>query len=132
MSSHFVYRTGLRGLATATLFAGTALLGACGQGYGGGPSDPNPPLDPLSVAATPALRFTPSTLTVHVGDAVTFVFGAVGHNLFFDQANGAPANIPNETANASVQRVFNTAGTFHYECHIHPGMAGTIEVQAAN
>jgi hypothetical protein len=66
----------------------------------------------------------------HEGRArVTFAFGSVGHNVFFDTAAGAPADIPGINANTSVTRIFNTAGTFTYICHIHPSMQGTVVVQ---
>jgi plastocyanin len=65
-----------------------------------------------------------------VGGTVTFEFGAVDHNLYFDNAPaGAPANITAPTSNTSVTRTFATAGRFDYNCHLHPGMTGTIVVQ---
>ena len=44
------------------------------------------------------------------------------------QRHAPPADVPTST-NAQVARQFNTAGTFPYECTVHPGMAGTIVVQ---
>jgi plastocyanin len=108
-----------------------ALLGAVvacsGGGYGTtGPGNPPPP--PRTVAATNNLVFSPSTLHVNAGDQVTFSFGSVAHNVFFDAGNGAPTNIDGINANTTVQRVFPTAGTYKYNCHIHPGMNGTVVV----
>jgi plastocyanin len=81
------------------------------------------------VAATPSLAFTPASITVHPGDAVTFAFGSVGHNVFFDAQAGAPADIDGTNANVSIQRTFATAGTYQYTCHIHPSMHGAVVVQ---
>lgn len=115
-------------LALAAALMALAALAACGAGYGNvdGPQNPG---DGKTVAATPSLTFTPATLTVTAGDAVTFAFGGVAHNVFFDAAAGAPADIPGQNANASVQRTFTTAGQYTYTCHIHPEMHGTVVVQ---
>jgi plastocyanin len=67
---------------------------------------------------------------VEAGDEVTFAFGSVAHNVFFDAGTGAPADIAGTNAGVSVTRVFPTAGVFHFTCHIHPSMTGTVTVQA--
>ena len=85
--------------------------------------------DGHTIAATPSLAFTPATLTVDAGQAVTFAFGSVPHNVFFDQAAGAPSDIAGQNTAVSIQRTFATAGNYHYTCHIHPGMQGTVVVQ---
>ena len=118
-------------LVLATL-AG-ALMAACGSnGYGTAAPPPPPPPPPPpgnTVAATPSLAFTPATLTVNVGDVVTFAFGSVAHNVFFTQQAGAPADIGGSNANVSVTRTFATAGTYAYTCHIHPSMQATVVVR---
>ena len=112
-------------------------LAACGGGtgpYGGttnqNPPPPPPPVSGTTVNATPSIAFTPATLTVDAGQAVTFAFGSVGHNVTFDtQAAGTPADIPGINSGVAVDRTFTTSGTYRYHCTIHPGMAGSIVVR---
>jgi len=108
-----------------------ALLAACGGDY----SSPTEVVDPTpvqaaTVQATPAERFTPGRVNLIAGGTVTFEFGSLQHNVFFDNApGGAPANITAPSANKSVTLTFPTAGTFAYNCHLHPGMSGTVVVE---
>lgn len=106
---------------------GLLCIAACG---GGMATSPTPPSATAIVQATPSIQFTPRTVNLTVGGTVTFEFGAVDHNLYFDNAPaGAPANITAPTSNTSLTRTFGTAGRFDYNCHLHPGMTGTIVVQ---
>ncbi|HEY8850861.1 MAG TPA: plastocyanin/azurin family copper-binding protein [Gemmatimonadaceae bacterium] len=116
------------------LFAVTCFVAsACGGGgYGSTPpstTSPNTPPVADQVDATASLAFDPPTLTTQLGHAVTFAFGSVGHNVFFDPATGTPVNITGVNANTSVTRTFDTAGTFTYTCHIHPYMQGKVVVE---
>jgi plastocyanin len=79
-----------------------------------------------SVDATLSNTFTPATAFVSVGGIVTWTF-ATQHNVTFE-GSGAPANVPT-TGSGSVSRTFPTAGTFQYQCTIHPGMSGSVVVQ---
>jgi plastocyanin len=112
-----------------------ALLGACGGdggGYGG--TNPMPTSGPVvtsaTVAATPAIQFTPATVNLAVGGTVEFDFGTVAHNVYFDNdPSGAPENITTPSFNTRVVTTFPAKGRYVYNCHIHPGMTGVIVVQ---
>lgn len=99
-----------------------------GGGYGAGPVvDPTPGVD--EVVATSALSFNPATLNTTAGHTVNFVFASVAHNVFFDAKPGVPADITGSNVNTSVTRLFATAGSYTFSCHIHPAMHGTVIVQ---
>ena len=103
-----------------------AALVACG----GDSTSPPVPVQSATVQATPAEKFTPNNIALLQGGSVTFDFGSLAHNVFFDGApTGAPANITEATSNRSLTLTFDTKGTFPYNCHIHPGMRGTITVE---
>jgi plastocyanin len=109
-----------------------AALGVAACGGGSTSTGPQTPTLTADVAATPALAFTPGTVTILQGGTVTVKFGSVGHDVFFDNAPaGAPANIGGVNANTTKTLTFNTVGTFVYNCHIHPGMSGRVVVVAA-
>jgi plastocyanin len=121
-----------RAISALACFTIAASAWACSSSsYGDGPTA-TPPNTPhtKTVQALPSIAFSPSTVTVAVGDTIAFAFGSVPHNVFFDAAAGAPANIPTGTSNAVVSRVFTVAGQYPYTCHIHPGMSGTVVVTA--
>jgi len=111
--------------------AAAVACGGDGNGYGGvtDPGGGGPPTATATVRATPTIQFTPATVELTTGGTVTFDFGTVEHNVFFDNAPpGAPANITAPSANQTVARTFTTAGQYRCNCHIHPGMTGTINV----
>ena len=88
-----------------------------------------PPVSSARVDATPSIAFTPANISLTTGGTVTFAFGSVPHNVFFDNdPAGAPGAIDGVNANVAVQRTFPVAGVYNYYCHIHPGMRGTIVV----
>jgi plastocyanin len=76
----------------------------------------------------PANVFVPFLVQVARGATVTWRFGAAPHNAIFVPATGAPADIP-IVSNVDVARTFPTPGTFRYDCTIHPGMNGVVEVK---
>lgn len=83
-----------------------------------------------SVAAVITMQantFTPTQTTIRVGQSVLFDFPADQHNVTFAQRTGKPADIPS-TSGQSVTRTFGAAGTFPYDCTLHPGMSGQVIV----
>jgi plastocyanin len=110
----------------------TSVLFAAACGGDDDPTNPTggPPSPTATVQATPGIRFTPATVELTVGGTVTFEFGTVPHNVFFDNAApGAPENITAPTTSQAVTLTFPTAGQYRYNCHLHPGMAGTVNVR---
>jgi plastocyanin len=109
-----------------------AVLSACGGGAAGTTTGPPPGPPPMTatVNATPNIAFDPSPANIVPGGTITFAFGSVAHNVYFDAVAGAPADIPGNNATTSVSRTFASPGRYGYGCHIHPGMRGSIVVGA--
>lgn len=80
------------------------------------------------VTMPPGDVFTPFQVTVPVGGSVRWEFPQKPHNVIFDRKAGAPTDIQS-TANASISRTFGLAGTYPYDCTLHPGMAGEVVVR---
>lgn len=80
-----------------------------------------------TVRATDQRTFVPATVTIKVGQTVTWTNdGSIPHSVTFD--NGAPFD-ESLDAGATVSRTFTTAGTFAYHCTIHgASMSGTVVV----
>ena len=83
-----------------------------------------------SVNATGQNLFTPQTVTITTGGTVSWTFASALHNVSFGSTAGAPTNISN-TASSTVSRTFNSAGTFNYDCTLHPGMTGSVVVSGS-
>lgn len=81
---------------------------------------------PLQAAVSVVdFEFDPSSSTIAAGGEVTWTWGgSVDHNVTF--ATGT--NSATQTA-GTFSRTFATAGSYPYQCTIHPGMDGTIIVQ---
>lgn len=72
--------------------------------------------------------FTPATITVTVGDTVTFVNDSSHpHDVTFDDEilGASPLFDTGETHEVT----FDRTGTFEYVCVIHPGMHGNVVVE---
>lgn len=123
------------GMASTTLTLGAAAGGntveASAAGLTGSPVSfsgtgvlATPPPNTASVTVAD-FSFTPPTSPLAVGGTVTWTWaGAVDHNVTFSSANSAT-----QTA-GSYSQTFPTAGSFAYQCTLHPGsMNGTIVVQ---
>ena len=91
---------------------------ACGSSSGGG----NEPTVKGQVDVVDN-AFKPKTIDIAVGDTVTWVYkGAVKHNV-----TGPGFNGPTQKS-GTFKHTFNSAGSFTYNCTIHPGMKGTVKV----
>lgn len=71
--------------------------------------------------------FTPSSLTIAVGDTVLWT-NRDGVNHTVTSNTGTELNSPMLSNGETYQHIFNTNGTFGYHCTVHPGMAGTVSV----
>jgi plastocyanin len=82
------------------------------------------PQEPVIVAMRDNL-FDPTPVTIGVGGAVRWLnSGTQAHN-----STGPGWASPNLNPGQSFDRTFATAGTFDYECTLHPGMTGRVIVQ---
>jgi plastocyanin len=107
-------------------------MAACGGDDGGNPGDPSPPAPPTSIdittGASPPPRFIPASTTLASGGTVRWTNGSpADHDLV--------ATTPNWQLNeplpigGNFQTTISQAGTYGYECTIHPGMVASIEVR---
>ncbi len=90
-----------------------------------------------TVTATTSATFSPSTVTIMHGHAVTFVLGGGTHSLYIDNGSGTCA----QNYSTWPQTInFPTAGTFSFHCQYHSpcgtgscasctGMTGQVIVQ---
>lgn len=110
------------------LCAASALLSlGCGSDSGGTSNNPPPAGDVLVQND----RFTPPTLSVTAGSAVTWAWDSDGqtHTVTSDDGSSFDSD---QKSSGTFQHTFATAGAFAYHCQIHPTtMKGTITVTAA-
>ncbi|MFN8579724.1 MAG: putative Ig domain-containing protein [Gemmatimonadaceae bacterium] len=84
---------------------------------------------PSSATVTmPGNIYVPFVVQIQRGGTVTWRFESEPHNVIFQQAVGAPPDI-NIVSNVDVARRFDTVGVFRYDCTIHPGMSGRVDVK---
>lgn len=91
---------------------------------------PNPPAGAVLVEN---FRFRPASISITAGQTVTWTnMSASVHNVTANDASfasGALAVANSGNAGGSFSHQFATAGTFTYQCTIHPQMTGTVVVQ---
>ena len=80
------------------------------------------PSGPAGTVTTSGLAFTPTTLSISVGQSVAFVVSA-SHDVTWQ--NGAAGR---GATGAPYSRTFSNAGAYTFYCSIHPSMTGTITV----
>lgn len=82
-----------------------------------------------TVVSVADMRFTPASLTVSLGTEVTWDFpDAMVHTTTSAQGfwnSGA------RSGGETFTHVFDTAGTYSYQCSFHPSMRGTVRVPVA-
>ncbi|MGR4010307.1 cupredoxin domain-containing protein [Leucobacter sp. 1207-22] len=117
--------TGVLGVAAAT--AGTLALSGCVQ--------PKPPVVPSNAPSgvKPVVQisvidneYSPAEVTVRPGDAVEWIFE--GHSADHDVVADDGSFVSELMREGSYVFVFEKAGTFGYDCSIHPEMRGTVTV----
>jgi len=122
------------------LAAGAVALATLGIG-GGGRSTAGDSMAGMSMAAPAAgnntpvatdevkiknFGFSPATITLTAGSTVVWTNGdSVQHDVTFD-GGGIGSSVLNH--NDTFSHTFQTAGTYHYICSIHPFMHGTVIV----
>ncbi len=88
-----------------------------------------PTLAATSTVTIPGFSFSPGSVTVHVGDRVTWRnTSGIGHTATADDGSFDTGTI---AGGSSGSVTLSNAGTFAYHCSIHPSMQGTVIVLAA-
>ncbi|HEX8744902.1 MAG TPA: plastocyanin/azurin family copper-binding protein [Thermoleophilaceae bacterium] len=87
-----------------------------------------------TVHATPSNTFTPATVTIGVGESVTWVNDGGFHNVKFDDGSFEQPGEPAFNWSTDPKRTFSAPGSFRYFCEQHGsagggGMSGTVVVQ---
>ena len=77
---------------------------------------------PTRTITQSGFAFTPTNLSISVGQTVSFVVNA-SHDVTW--RNGDPGR---DATGAPYSRTFSSAGTYSFLCSIHPSMTGTITV----
>ncbi len=85
---------------------------------------------PTHPVNTPGTSFAPATITVTVGDTVTWLFTGATHNVTFGAAVPPGGDIADQIPPSQVSRVFTAAGQYTYDCTRHANMRGTVIVQS--
>ena len=92
-------------------------------GSGGGTSRPH-----FKQVAIQGSSFSPSTLTIEVGDTVLWTNrDGIQHTVTSN--TGTELDSPLLSNDQTDQHIFNAAGSFGYHCTVHAGMTGTVTVQ---
>ena len=102
------------------------LLAGCGGGDDGGSATPTTKAGGTPAAATVELKdlkFTPEKVTITAGETVSWVWKEnVLHNVTGDGFKS------DNVSDGPYEHTFDKAGTYDYQCTLHAGMTGTVEV----
>ena len=75
-------------------------------------------------------KFVPSTVTIHVGDAVRFTNGdPFHHDVTIIRPDGTPDDKGLQEHGEEFAMTFIKPGTYKVRCRLHPFMAATIIVK---
>lgn len=114
------------------MFAGlvlTAGLVGCSSSTDSTPSAPETTLSGPIVTVT-GMAYSPASITVNVGDTVTWVFddGGMAHDV---KGIGSARSLLRSPLKKSgtYTATFDEPGTYDYTCTPHPDMRGTVIVQ---
>jgi len=129
-----------RALAVLVLAFALVGLAACGSSSSNAPAAPPTPTDlrgqtTVDVQAS-SNEFHPQSIIIDAGTKVTWHNGdAVAHNVkkSADAVDfGAPFGVESDKfgPGKTYSFTFTKPGTYPYECTIHAGMTGTVEVRA--
>jgi Plastocyanin len=88
------------------------------------PVVPPPPPSSLTVVVGPGMTFTPSELTIKVGDTVQWQFRST-HTSTSDDRTGSEAWDSGIMSSGTFSRRFTHAGTYSYYCSLHSVPGGT-------
>jgi len=84
-----------------------------------------------SVTAGPGVQFSPDDVTIDLNDTVTWRNAGGFHSVEFDDGSFTEPSVPSQSA-WSVERTFDTPGTFRYHCGFHgQSMPGVVRVRDA-
>jgi plastocyanin len=116
----------VRAMRRVTILAVCVALAGCGGGDDGGGSSAAPSGDTVTISMKD-LKFDPNDATVKVGRTVHWVNDdTVDHNAVAN--SGADFKSDLFGKGDSFDWKAEKAGTVKYECTIHPGMGGTLNV----
>lgn len=116
-----------RSFAGAIVALAVALAACSSSGSGGGASAA--PVATSTVDLPPSYKFVPAEITVQVGTTVTWT----NHDNFTHSVQFKDGGLPTDPRlmkpGESATYTFGMAGTFHYQCSLHPQqMQGTVTV----
>jgi plastocyanin len=117
----------LVGLLLASALA--VALTACTTSGSGSNAGAGEPVATSTVNLPPSYRFEPASITVKAGTTVTWTNSDnFTHSVQFKDG-GLPADAMLMKPGERTTYTFATAGTFHYQCSLHPqNMQGTVTV----
>jgi len=116
-----------RSTAVLILCLGAAACGSSSTSPSSNPNFPNQVTIPSNASTLSTTAYSPNPITVGAGGTVTWVNN--DNTTHTATATDNSWNSGNIAPGGNFSRTFPTAGTFQYNCTIHPNMVGTVTVQ---